>query len=265
MPSAHVNGIDLYYEQSGAGRRLLFFNGSGSTIDNTGPMIDLYRARFEVLVHDQRGLGRSEVPPGPYSMKDYAADALALLDRMGWSSCRVVGTSFGGMVAQEFAVTAPERVERLALVCTSPGGAGGSSHPLHELAALDEAERNEAMLSLLDARFTAGYLAEHPDDRALVAMMAARRGAGADPERRRGELEQLMARTTHDVTDRLPRITCPTLVAAGRYDGIAPVTNSEAIAARIPDAELRVYEGGHIFLLQDRRAVPDILDFLDQG
>ena len=265
MPTAHVNGMDLYYEQSGAGRRLLYFNGSGSTIDNTRPMIDLYRARFEVLVHDQRGLGRSAVPPGPYSMKDYAADALALLDRVGWSSCRVAGTSFGGMVAQEFAVTAPERVERLALTCTSPGGTGGSSYPLHELASLDEAERDEVMLSLLDTRFSAEYLAGHPDDRALVAMMAARRGVGGDPERRRGELEQLMARTSHDVTDRLPRIACPTLVAAGRYDGIAPVANSEAIAARIPDSELRVYEGGHLFVLQDRRAVPDILDFLDQG
>ena len=74
-------------------------------------------------------------------MADYAADALALLDHVGWDRARVVGVSFGGMVAQELAVTAPERVERLALLCTSPGGAGGASYPLHELAALPEAER----------------------------------------------------------------------------------------------------------------------------
>jgi pimeloyl-ACP methyl ester carboxylesterase len=117
-------------------------------------MIDPYRARFEVLAHDQRGLGRSEIPTGPYSMNDYAADAVALLDFVGWSSCRVMGISFGGMVAQEFAVTAPHRVERLALGCTSPGGAGRSSYPLHELGPLDDPTRSDRMLSILDTRFT---------------------------------------------------------------------------------------------------------------
>jgi pimeloyl-ACP methyl ester carboxylesterase len=64
------------------------------------------------------------------------------------------------------------------------------------------------------------------------------------------------------VLDRLPHVTAPTLVAAGRYDGIAPLPNSEAIASRIPRAELRVYEGGHAFFAQDRAALPDVLEFL---
>jgi hypothetical protein len=75
VPTAHVNEIDIYFEHSGQGRRLLIFNGSSATIESTGPLIDPYRARFDVLIHDQRGLGRTEIPPGPYSMKDYAADA----------------------------------------------------------------------------------------------------------------------------------------------------------------------------------------------
>ena len=62
--------------------------------------------------------------------------------------------------------------------------------------------------------------------------------------------------------DRLDRITCPTLVASGRYDGIAPPENGEAIASRIPDAELRLYEGGHMFMVQDRSATPAIIEFL---
>ena len=146
MAIAHVNGIDIYFEHSGEGSRLLFFNGTGATLERTSPMIDPYRARFEVLVHDQRGLGRSETPPGPYSMTDYAADALALLDFVGWSSCRVIGISFGGMVAQELAVTTAGRVERLVLACTSPGGAGGSSYPLDELGPLDDPTMAERML-----------------------------------------------------------------------------------------------------------------------
>jgi 3-oxoadipate enol-lactonase len=263
VPTARVNGIDLYYERSGQGRRLLFFNGSGATLETTGPMIDPYRARFEVLVHDQRGLGRTEIPPGPYSMRDYAADGLALLDLVGWSSCRVMGVSFGGMVAQEFAVTNPDRVERLALACTSPGGAGGSSYPLHELGSLDDPAAGEQMLALLDTRFSPEYLADHPADQALASMFAARRVGEKSGEQRRGEREQLLARRSHDVTDRLPKIACPTLIAAGSFDGIAPLANSEAIAGRIPDSELRAYEGGHVFFLQDRRAMPEILDFLD--
>lgn len=263
MPTAHVNGIDIWYERSGEGRRLLFFNGSGATLESSGPMIDPFRARFEVLVHDQRGLGRTEIPPGSYSMEDYAADALALLEHVGWSSCRVIGVSFGGMVAQEFAVTNPDRVERLVLACTSPGGLGGSSYPLHELGRLDDPTLSERFLALLDTRFTPGYLAGHPADQTLASMFAARTTVAKNEEQLRGEREQLLARRGHDVMDRLPHITCPTVVAAGRYDGIAPLANSEAIVSLIPHSELRVYEGGHIFFVQDPRAMPEMLDFLD--
>lgn len=263
MPTAHLNGIDLYFERSGEGRRLLYFNGSGATLETTAPMLDPYRARFEVLIHDQRGLGRTEIPPGPYTMQDYAADALALLDHAGWDSCRVIGVSFGGMVAQEFAVTAPDRVERLVLACTSPGGSGGSSYPLHELGEADAATRAQRMVQVMDTRFTSQYLADHPTDRALVALYAGRAEEDKSEERRRGEREQLNARAGHDVMDRLPNISCPTLVAAGRYDGLAPLSNSEAIADRIPGAELRVYEGGHLFFVQDGAAIPDVLDFLE--
>jgi 3-oxoadipate enol-lactonase len=263
VPTAHLNGIDIYFERSGDGKPLLIFNGSGATLESTGPLIDPFRKRFDVLVHDQRGLGRTEIPPGPYSMKDYAADALALLDFVGWSSCRVVGVSFGGMVAQEFAVTSPERVERLVLACTSPGGSGGSSYPLHELGAPDDPARLERLLPLTDTRFTPEYLAGHPADQALAALVAARAPETKSADQQRGEREQLLARSAHDVVDRLPNITSPTLVAAGRYDGIAPLANSEAIANRVPDSQLQVYEGGHIFFIQDQRAMPDILDFLD--
>jgi pimeloyl-ACP methyl ester carboxylesterase len=225
-------------------------------------LIDPFRARFDVVAHDQRGLGRTEVPPDPYSMHDYATDALVLLDAVGWERCRVVGVSFGGMVAQELAVTAPERVERLALVCTSPGGEARASYPLHELETMDIEARAQVSVRLLDTRFDATWLAEHPGDRALVEMMAARRSGDRSDEQLQGERAQLLARSHHDVWDRLPRVNCPTLVASGRYDGIAPLSNGEAIASQIPGAELRVYEGGHAFFAQDRRALPEILDFL---
>jgi 3-oxoadipate enol-lactonase len=262
VPTARLRDIAVYYERSGDGPALLFLNGSGATLASTGQLVDVFRSRFDVVAHDQRGLGRSEIPPGPYAMADYAADALALLDHVGWQSCRVVGVSFGGMVAQELAVTAPERVERLALVCTSAGGAAGASYPLHELEALTTDERAHAAKQLLDTRFDDTWLAEHPGDAALAEMMAARHAATKSAEQARGEREQLLARSRHDVTDRLDRIACRTLVAAGRYDGIAPLPNSEAIANRMPNSELRVYDGGHAFFAQDPQALPDIIEFL---
>jgi pimeloyl-ACP methyl ester carboxylesterase len=262
VPNAVVNDVDLYYERWGEGPRLLFLNGSGATIATTELLIKLFTGDFDVLVHDQRGLGRSAIPDGPYEMADYAADALALLDHVGWERARVVGVSFGGMVAQEVAVTAPERVERLALLCTSPGGAGGSSYPLHELADLPEAEARALGMQLLDTRFTPGWLATHDNDRGLAEMMAERRLGAKTADQRRGEAAQLDARRRHDVCDRLRRITCPTLVACGRYDGIAPPPNGEFIADRIPGARLRLYDGGHAFFAQDRAAIPEVLAFL---
>src|SRR5689334_5180437 len=187
MPTVHANGIDIYYEQKGSGPRLLYFQGSGQTLAKSGVMVDGFAKQFDVVAHDQRGLGQTEIPPGPYEMADYAADAAALLDAVGWDSCRVVGTSFGGMVAQEFAVTWPERVERLALVCTSPGG-GFASYPLHTLADMPPDEAKAMGAKLLDSRFTPEWLAEHDDDRALVDMVAGMQGATpADGEVRRGE------------------------------------------------------------------------------
>jgi pimeloyl-ACP methyl ester carboxylesterase len=177
----------------------------------------------------------------------------------------VVGVSFGGMVAQEFAVTWPERVTRLALVCTSSGGQGQPSYPLHELAKLPMEERAARSVRLVDTRFTPEWLATHPRDQAILDMRAAATPAEEGSERRRGELAQLDARAAHDVWDRLPAITSPTLVAGGRYDGIAPPANSEAIASRIPDAKLRLYEGGHLFFMQDTTAFPEIVAFLSEG
>lgn len=263
MPTVRANGIDLYFERSGSGRPLLFLNGSGATLETTAFLIQPFFERFDTVAHDQRGLGRTEIPPGPYRMTDYAADAAALLDHVGWDSCRVVGVSFGGMVAQELAVTWPDRVERLALACTSPGGEGGASYPLHELADLPEDERAATGARILDTRFTPDWLAAHEGDRMIAEMMAERARVPKSTEQLRGETEQLGARRLHDVWDRLSRITCPTLVAAGRYDGIAPLANSAGIASRVPRAELREYDGGHAFFAQDARAWPEIIDFLD--
>lgn len=262
MAKVHANGIEIYYEVRGAGPRLLFLNGSGATIADSAILVDVFAHDFEVAVLDQRGLGRTSVPPGPYTMAQYAADALAVMDDLGWSMCRVVGISFGGMVAQELAVTAPDRVERLGLVCTSAGGLGKPSYALHELAQLPVRERVATHTKLMDTRFNEAWLAEHPRDRVFVEFMQRGLVVEKTPERVRGEYEQLEARRYHDTFSRLHVIKCPTLVASGKFDGIAPPDNGRAIAEQIDGAMYAEYEGGHMFFAQDRAAFPDIINFL---
>ena len=225
-------------------------------------MVAPFVEHFDVVVYDQRGLGASGKPPGPYEMADYAADAAGLLDHLGWERSRVVGISFGGMVAQELAVTWPARVERLALVCTSPGGPDASSYPLHSLEELPVEERAAA-----DDR-----AARHPVH-TRVARHASRRPrargarprattAPSTPRRGAGCRSSSLARSRLDVIARLGRISCPTLVACGRYDGIAPPANAAVIAEHVAQAEVRPYDGGHMFFVQDPQALPDIIDFL---
>jgi 3-oxoadipate enol-lactonase len=261
MPVDHVNGVELYWERSGRGPRLLFCNGSGTTLQVVRPLLDLLAGKFDLLAWDYRGLGRSVPLTGPYAMADLAADAVGLLEIAGWDACRVLGVSFGGMVAQEFAVTHPDRVERLALACTSAGGGGGSSYPLQELEGLPPEQRPAAQLTLADSRWDERWLEAHPVDRALAGRLTASQDQ-QDPAAADARQAQLEARAGHDVWDRLGAITCPALVGYGHYDGIAPAQNSAAIASRIRGSELRGYEGGHLFLLQDPAALPDFEAFL---
>lgn len=265
MPEFVRPEISIHYEITGSGPRVLFFNGSGATLQSAGLLIGALAKECEVLAHDQRGLGLTGVPEGPYTMQQYAHDAAALLDHVGWDSCAVVGMSFGGMVAQEFAVTYPQRVERLALLCTSAGGDAGSSYPLHELARLSPEERAEAIVTLTDTRFTPEWLESHPSDAELLRMRAETAAVPKSDETMKGERLQLAARIEHNVAERLHSITAPTLVAAGEFDGIAPPANSEEIVARIPHASLVLYQGGHIFTAQDKRAVKEIRTFLATG
>ena len=259
VPVDHVNGVELYWEHGGSGPRLLFCNGSGTTLEVVRPVLDLLAGKFDLLAWDYRGLGRSVPLTGPYTMADLAADAAGLLELVGWDTCRVLGVSFGGMVAQEFAVTNPGRVERLALACTSAGGTGGSSYPLQKLQELPRGERPAAELKLADSRWDDDWLETHPADRALADSLTAAGQNQRDPAAYDAQIE---ARAGHDVWDRLDAITCPALVGYGNYDRIAPGQNSIAIASRIHETELRGYEGGHMFLFQDPAALPEFEAFL---
>jgi 3-oxoadipate enol-lactonase len=263
MPLINAARLRMYYERAGTGPPLLYVSGTGGDLREKPSIFDSPLARhFDVLAFDQRGLGQTETPPGPYTMQQYADDAAALLDAIGWERCSVMGVSFGGMVAQEMALRHSGRIERLVLACTSSGGAGGSSYPLHELQHLTPEARAPILMELNDTR-TPERRERHPDRYAAVlkAVIDGFRQKEAAGNREGGRL-QLEARRGHDTWARLPARRVPVYVCGGRFDGIAPSANSEALASRIPGARLEFFHGGHAFLVQDARAFPAIVAFL---
>lgn len=266
MALAPVRGLNLYYEVHGSGPRTVLISGTGADLRmNPNRHADYLAQRHEVLMFDQRGLGQSDKPDGPYTMTDYADDVAALMDHVGWDRANVIGISFGGMVAQHVAIRFPERVDRLVLACTSSGGEGGDSFDLLGLNSLPPQERAPVIVPVMDTR---NDLSTDPPTLApmfefvMPALGVGRSINADDPRAAAGARLQLEARATHNVWAQLDQITAPTFVAAGRYDALSKPENSERLASRIPNATLQFFEGGHIFTLQDPTAWPAITDFL---
>lgn len=265
MPCAAVRDLQIHYAIRGGGPRLLGIGATGWVLGQAPGFLDMpFLEQFELLAYDQRGFGQTVAPDRPSSMANYAEDANALLAALGWERCAVVGISFGGMVAQELALRYPQRVERLVLACTSSGGAGGASYPLHQIAGLPPAEYARRFLLLSDKRRreiidTAAFqgMVEQMQARLMESLHHPLRGAGAR--------RQLAARAGHDTFSRLPQLRMPVHICGGRYDDIAVPANLEAMRQQIPGALLEFFEGGHTFYDQDPRAQQGILEFLLEG
>ncbi len=263
MPRTAIGDIDIYWERLGEGQPLLFISGTGGDLRNKPNVFDgPFPKAFDVLAYDQRGLGQTSKPDAPYSLAGYADDAARLMDHMGWDSALVLGASFGGMVAQELVLRHPARVRRLVLACTSPGGAGGASFPFHEIGHMDRLERARYLIPVSDTRSDAAWAAANPAAYDQWVALTANDPFADEPGHAMGARRQLEARALHDTWDRLPQIACPVMIAAGRFDGIALPETQARLAAQVPVAQLRFFEGGHMFMLQDRAANPAIIEFL---
>lgn len=259
--TVQLGDVELTYALAGDpdAPPLVYVSGSGSDLRAKPNALDTELVdHFRVLAYDHRGLGRSTQGPKPPTMADFAGDLLALLDHMGWHRCLAIGVSFGGMVLQEAAVTAPQRFKRVVLACTSAGGDGGASYPLHDLIGLTPADRRERWVDALDVR-NAADADRHAAVLSIIEAMDARRSS---PDQTPGEKAQLVARADHDTFSRLPAMTMPVLIAAGKHDGIAPPSNQESMASQLPDARIDWFDGGHAFFLEDRRTYPAMIDFL---
>ena len=125
MPHTSRDGVSLYWEERGAGDPLLLIMGLGVTLEGWSRLAAELADRYRIILFDNRGVGRSDVPPGPYAISTLAADVAAVLDAAGIDAAHVFGVSMGGMIAQEFALAYPSRVRSLILGCTTCGGRDG--------------------------------------------------------------------------------------------------------------------------------------------
>ena len=223
----------------------------------------LTTAGHDVVLFDNRGIGDSDVPEGPYTATQMATDALAVLDAAGIDRAHVVGSSLGGMIAQELALTAPGRVDRLVLLSTTPGGDDAAPMPevtVELLQRMPTMEPVEALHAAIRNALAPRWLEERPE---LVEEILAHRLE--DPQDPAGWQAQAHAGTTYDGGGRLGAIQAPTLVLHGDADNVVAPANGQLLADRIPDARLVELPGhGHLPFWEDpARVSREVLAFLD--
>jgi 3-oxoadipate enol-lactonase len=254
MPIAKVGDIDIYYEDHGSGDPLLLIMGLAA--DSTAWLFQLpeFSKHYHTIVFDNRGVGRSSKPAGPYSIHQMADDAAGLLDALGIKSAHVVGVSMGGMIAQELALRHPERVRGLVLGCTYPepdadierqrafsvsalGGNVTASGDIHiDLQSLNPLQFFQ---TLLPAVFNPEFLEKELPK--LIELFGGSLQYGFNLEAILGQVAAVMS---HKATDRLHQITAPTLVITGDADRLVPPANSDILAQHIPNARLVKVPGG---------------------
>lgn len=257
-----ADGTRLYYEVRGEGPALALVEGLGAATWLWERQLAALAEHFTVVAFDNRGVGRSDAPAGPYSIAVMAGDLAAVLDTLGIGRAHVLGASMGGFIAQEFALHYPERVDRLVLASTSAGGAthvAMAPEVLRRMMAPPETDDARAFVrGRLPLAFTEAFLADSATAERLVDQRLER------PQPPHAYQAQLMAGAAFDAAERVQGITAPTLVAAATGDLVVPVENARRLAAALPHAELRLYEGlGHQFWVEAPDAFNrDVIAFL---
>ena len=263
MAEFEVEGLKLYYDERGRGEPLVLIPGFGTGAWIWYRQADAFAEHFRTVVFDPRGVGRSEGRDEPRSMREFADDVAALLDELKIERAHVLGASFGGFVAQEFALAYPGRTQSLVLCCTSFGGARHvppSAAMLAAIASTKGLNTEERVRENLRLAFSPRFVAESPEE---VERVIALRAESYVPEH--AYLRQLQAAVAFDASARVGAIKAPTLVITGDADRTVPGENSANLAAAIQGAELRVVEGGgHIFFIEQaeefNRAVVEFVE-----
>jgi 3-oxoadipate enol-lactonase len=258
MSTATVGSLDVYYEEHGSGDPLLLIMGLAA--DSTAWMFQVpdFAQHYRTIVFDNRGVGRTSKPAGPYTIHEMADDAAALLDVLDVRRAHVVGVSMGGMIAQELALRHPARVRSLVLACTYPepdaeiernrrfsleqfGGTVTAEGEMQvDLKAINPMD---FLQHLLPAVFNQEFIAKELPK--LIQVFSGALQYGFSMEAILGQVAAVM---NHKATERLHQIAVPTLVITGDADRLIPPANSDILAKHIPGAKLvRIAGGSHGF------------------
>ncbi len=264
MPKKFVNGVNIYYEVHGEGEPLALLMGLGGNIALWDvELIEALGKRFQVIIFDNRGTGRSDKPDMQYTIELFADDSAALLHALGIDSAFILGASMGGMTAQEFALKYPRTCRKLILCCTLPGG-DNTVPPTAEafsiLTSVKDLSPEEGARAMRPAAFTQKFIESHWDwlEKKLKREIEF-------PTPPHAFERHLMAAMTFDAYNRLPRISCPTLILAGTQDILVPSRNSEILANRIPGSQLILFDDCAHGFMSERMddCVKAIFDFIE--
>jgi 3-oxoadipate enol-lactonase len=254
MGKVKIDSIELYYEEHGSGDPLLLIMGLAADSVAWMFQIPAFAERYRTIVFDNRGVGRSDKPPGPYSIHQMANDTAGLLDALGIERAHVVGVSMGGMIAQELALNHPQRVRGLVLACTYPepdadverqrefslkqfrGSISTTGEMQIDVSAIDPLHFFQHLLPTV---FNQEFI-----DRELAKLMQIFGGALQYGFSLEAIMGQVAAAMSHKATDRLHRIESSTLVITGDADRLISPANSDVLARCIPGAKLVKIPGG---------------------
>jgi poly(3-hydroxyalkanoate) depolymerase len=238
---------------------LLLCNGIGASLELLQPFVDALDPRRGVIQFDMPGIGGSPAPVIPYHLTASAPLLAGLLDRLGYQRADVLGISWGGGLAQQFALSRPDRVRRLVLVATGPGALMVPAHPRVLLRMLTpRRHRDPGYAARIAGELYGGSVRKDPALARDLLHATARLGQA------RGYYYQLISSIGWTSLPRLPKMRPPTLILAGDDDPIIPLVNARIMHRLIPRSELHIYHGGHLELAADaERIAPVVEAFLD--
>lgn len=250
MPYADNGGVRIYWEEEGDGPPLLLIMGLGYSMAMWHRLRPALVERFRVIAFDNRGVGSSDVPEPPYSIPEMVGDAIAVLDAANVQSAHVIGVSMGGVIAQQLALDAPDRVRSLVLACTACGGPDtvvAEPEVIQALTARAELGPEEGVRVMVPYIYDPATPAERIEDDIALRLRNYPSVAGY--------LGQLQAVVGYETYERLSEISIPTLVLHGQSDRLVPHGNGEDLARRIPGARfVSIPNASHIFFTDQ----PDI-------
>ena len=259
MPVLRVNDAGLYFESHGSGEPVLFLHGLGGAGSDWNRQIPAFTG-YRSIAMDVRGHARSAKPPGPYSVAQFAADAVELLRALDAAPAHVIGLSMGGMIAFQMAVDFPQALRSVTIVNSGPELILRTPAEQQAIQARHTIVHQHGMAAL--AKLIAAPLFPNPEQTAMLQEFETEI-ASNDP---RAYLDSLSAITGWSVADQIGEIRCPVLIVSSDQD-YTPVEWKRAYAAKIPDARVEVLENSrHVGNIDQSGSFNRIvLDFLNNG